>query len=233
MMSRQQTYLLHVLREVERYGHRPMNPATRTTLDTVIDKVSHSRDVYSTVESLYAVQGCEVFALQLLWCLERNGIVSEMNEALMVAEDAARLSTMLPQPSSNPVLHSVLPPASTTNFHVRLHAFGKAVEELRRQTEGGNSPVDEYLYRIANVLEDLREASSVAGKLEITDCAKSLLAFVRYVVDGRLYDHRVVRILAHANLALQTAEHSALSEGYDPVTEIASMLKKPELVLGR
>ncbi len=237
-MSQQQAYLLHVLRRVESStGHR-FSRTARRSLESIIEQISQSADVQSTLETLYAVKGFDMFALRLMWCLERIGITTVANVAIPLDEEVDQISEALintPNLSANGETSNKQP--AHDEFYDRLHAVGRVVEELKRRLEQSDvlKTVDaEILYRVSSELESLRVSARNTGKQEIAACVASLLDFIHFAIENGIeHDPRLVNVLSHANLTIQTAEDAVTADGYASVLEMSALLKNPATILTR
>ncbi len=235
-LSYQQTYLLRVLRCVESTTQHRLPRTTKLSLDSVIERIARSTDVQSSLETLYAVQGFDSFALRLMWCLERNGIGSD--HVTVLDADIAEISEALinsPHTSSNGAPLPVAP--AQEHFYDQLHAVGKVIEEVRRrlhQSDGMKVVDAEILYRVSSELEALRVSAQNAGKHEIAECVTSLLGFIQFAIENGIeHDQRVVHVIVHANLNLQTVEDSVTSHAYTSILEMTAMLKNPGTILNQ
>ncbi len=208
----------------------------KVSLDNIIEHFSHSGNIQSSLETLYAVQGFDEFALRLMWCLERNGIGPESGSMTALDADVAQLSEALLSSSRHSTNGDTLPvPPAQEEFYDRLHAVGKVVEEVKRRLDQHDGPkvVDaEIIYRVSSELEALRGSCENAGKHDIGECVASLLGFLQFAVENGIeHDQRVMHVLAHANLTLQTVEDSVAQDGYAAVVEMTTLLKNPATIL--
>lgn len=237
-MSRQQTYIVRLLRQVESSTPNRGARSADNPLGTIIQKISRADNVHQALEMLYWVPGFEDFAIRLMWCLERNGVVYSDTANEVVDYEVWHLKAALNHSSNGSALHGTIPgivPQPLDDFYDTLHNFSRSVEEVRRkflQTEETKDVDSEVLYRIMSDIEDLKRTSKKAGKEQVIRFADSAAIFLQHVVDhDKSNDRRVVHILDHANRTLQTVMEAVGIEEYQSLNEVSAMLSAPEQLL--
>ncbi len=237
-MSRQQTYIVRLLRQVEASASGNGARPAQNFLSAIIQKISQADNVHDALEMLYGVPGFEDFAIRLMWCLERNGVVYSDPEDDLLEYEVGNLTAALHSSSKNVVTHIApveIPAQPLGDFYDTLHNFGRSIEEVKRrflQGDGSRDVDSEILYRIMSNLEDLKKTSKKVAKEPVCRFAESAVIFLQYVVDHHTSaDRRVVYILDHANRTLQTVMETVGIEEYQSLNEVSAMLNVPEQLL--
>jgi hypothetical protein len=238
-MAIAQSYIVRVLRKVERWLNENNQSAEAAKVGRIVQKLAQAEDIHEVLNSLYAVERFDEVALRLMWLLdgaERNESNAENGKAdyeEMVLVDLVKKALRRNGVEKTPQPHS-LPTAQIDDLFISLHRFGRATEELKRRSfEAGQfQGTDEsLLYKILNELAVLRETAVAAGKEDVRYFAAAGTEFVQYVLDNGLFqDVRVVNVLDNANLTLQTVFEVAGVED-DSLQSTIEILQQPKDLL--
>ena len=208
----------------------------RAMMAKIVSRLSHTEDIHGALEHLYAVHGYDRFALRLMWLLEHAAERGESLEGPATEYDVENLLDDL-RPLGNteegPRGHPGDAPAARDleAFHESLYTFGRVLEDLRRHAFDGRTfrgLEEDALYQVLAETDALQKTARAAGQGDVVKFAAACTGFVTYALDhGHLHDVRVVNMLEHANLTLQTVLAAPGTEEYDSLQKNIELLQNP------
>ncbi len=239
-MSEAQGYIVRLLRKVELALQDGALRGQRGVMAKVVSRLSHTDDVHASLERLYAVHGYDRFALRLMWLLEHAAERTDRLDGPATEYDVENLLDDLKPlavvPSGGKDSAGVSSrPEGLEVFHESLHAFGRALDDVRRRSFEAHTFVgleEDSLYQILAHTDALQRAARGVGKEDVVKFTTACSEFVSYALDrGRLRDVRVINMLEHANLTLQTVLAAPGTEEYDSLQKSIELLQNPREVL--
>lgn len=239
-MSGAQSYIIRLLRKVEtwlgEHGHSP----EASKVGKIVQKLAQADEIHTALCTLYHVDQFDQFALRLMWYLDKAERGDLALDGSVMDHQAEALSLMLleslrnGQAETSPSTPKTLPD-QVDSLYDSLHKFGRAVEELKRNSlEGGTFAgiPENQVYEILSELASLKESASAASKEDVVQFASACSGFIHHVLDsGLLQDVRIVNLLDNANLTLQTVFEAAGIEDNDSLQSTIELLKRPEDLL--
>jgi hypothetical protein len=238
-MAESQSYIVRLLRKVETALEDGRLRGHRVMMDKVVYRLSHAEDMHGALERLYAVRGYDRFALRLMWLLEHTREQTDRLETSVVDYDVENLIEEL-KGSENPERdggkYSAQEPIEHQEaFHDSLHRFGRILDDVRRRSFDGNAfrgVEEDALHQILAENEALQNAAGAINQHDVVKFTKACSSFVTYALDnGLLHDVRVMNMLDHANLTLQTVLATAGTEEYDSLQKSIELLQNPKELL--
>jgi hypothetical protein len=232
-MSGEHTYVVRILRQTETALSTRAPEAVRSRLGKVVQKLAHAEDIHNALDTLYAVQGYEAFALRLMWVLSRQRILADAGSPGEVVDfEVQKLADLLlPQQSLSLSPRTHRREEEVDVLQNALHRFGRSVEDYKR-ARGRGAIHEELLYRVAGEGEALEVAAQAAGAHLVRRFAAAVGRLVHFAIDnGATNDERVANILDNANLTLQTLRDSAGAEDHDALQNMIGLLEDPQRLL--
>jgi len=239
-MSARQSYIVRLLRKLEISLVEHHLHLESEMLGKVIYRISRAEKIEEGLETLYCVQGFDLFALRLMWSLKRFGIETKDLASEVEAYELAELGRLMKAGLNG---SSVTPATTTTpisgnqsdELNDALHRYGRCIEDLKRKSNNGETfcAIDkDILYKLLNEAGLLIDAARNAVKSDVQEFGAVASRFIQFVIDNRLFDDiRVVHLLDNANITLQTVLDGAGPEDYDSLQQTIELLQNPHTVL--
>jgi hypothetical protein len=238
-MSRAQGYLVRLLRKVEATFRDGENERHRLVVERACLRLSHTDDLNEALRRLYCVQGFDQFALRLMWLFEHASEATNRLEGAVIDYDveslvgALRLSGGGDGGGSRMDLQA--PAQAMEAFYEALHRFDRVVDEAKRKSfDTGifKGAGEDSLYRVLSEVGLLDQAARAAGQEDVVKFATACAGFIQYAFDhGLAQDVRIINMLDHANLTLQTVLAASGTEEYDPLQKNIELLQNPKEIL--
>lgn len=241
-MSGELSYIVRLLRMLETALNGRGFRQESDRLGKVIQRLSQAESIAAGLEALYAVEGWERFALRLMWFAERlkGPAVADPDPEVMQYQVEQLVSDLVSVETGEAITASKPPEShageASTDLPDALHAFGAALEELKRSSTDGESfkgldqtALQDSLARAST----LRHAAEGEGNMDVMKFSDSFSYFVTYVIDHSLQnDVRVLNLLDNANVTLQTVMETIGTEDYDSLHQTIELLENPKTLLG-
>jgi hypothetical protein len=231
-MAGEQGYLVRMLRTLEALlaecGHQP----EATLVGEVLQRLSRADDLQQALESLYAVDGLDEFALRLMWfshTMKATGQILPSNQLIdhQVQELFATLLT-LKRRDIPPV------PRRARDLADALRVFGAAVEEMKRESflDGMFHPIDPVSREgLLRHLAPLEQTAALEGNGDAETFARAFSSFVQFVLQRQLTgDVRVLNLVDNANMTLQTVLEAVGAEDFDALQQTIQLLENPDTI---
>jgi hypothetical protein len=213
--------------------------AEASKVGKIVQKLAQADDIHEALAVLHEVEGLDNFSLRLMWLLDvaergdvglENGVMeyqASMLAALLTGEDGSERGKNVEATTSLP--------DRIDKLYISLHRFGRAIEELKRNSfEDGvfRSVGESQIFSLLSELASLGEHAMDAGKNDLSQFVSACNGFAQYVLDnGLLHDVRVVNILDNANFTLQTVFETAGVEDNDSLQSTIQLLNQPKDLL--
>jgi len=230
------------MRKVEEAFHDGQYQLQRRVVGKAFYRISHADDIHAALERLYCVRGFSQFALRLMWLFARAGEDTSRLEDAVIDHDVEMLiDTLTPagqaQDGGGGASPAVppLPAQEMEAFYESLHRFGRAVGEMKRRAFEGDQfkgADEDSLYHVLSETGTLHEAARAVGKDDVVKFSTACTGFINYALEhGLTHDARVMNMLEHANLTLQTVLEATGTEEYDSLSKSAELLANPKELL--
>jgi len=238
-MSRAQSYIVRLLRKVEAAYHDGEYERERLVVEKACFRLSHADDLNAALRRLYCVPGFDQFALRLMWLSEHSSEETNRLEGAVIDYDVEALIGTLRLSGRGDGEHTRIAPLAPAQametFYEALHRFDRVVDEAKRRSFDGDhfkGADEDSLYRVLSEAGSLNQAARAAGQEDVVKFSTACAGFVQYGLDhGFTHDVRIINMLDHANLTLQTVLAASGTEEYDPLHKNVELLQNPREIL--
>jgi hypothetical protein len=239
-MSADETPLGRLLRKLETRLKEEGRGGDAEKLGRVIGVLMESKNVDETLDDLYGVEGWDLFALKLMWFVQRSKDSPEGEASQDVidyhVQDLYSVLTAAGGQVGGP-LHGEQrsAPKAYHDLNDALRRFGEALTKLKRDAFDGEKfrGIDRSDVETALAASSaLHAAASTYRSADVQKFAAAFSRFVRYVLEtGHLEDVRVVNFIDNANLTLQTVLETVGAEDFDSLHQTIQLMENPGTLL--
>jgi hypothetical protein len=226
------SYIVRLLRLLETSLVNGGHTRDADRVGRVVQRIAASDAIDQALETLYAIDGWEEFALRLIWyggtdtddtgdpfAKELLDYRVATLQGLLLREEPPRETTDAQPPVSGDLSHALI-------------AFGVALDELRREAYDGETFIGIPHGRLEALLLDAERLRALATAESSRDIERFLTAFhtfLGYVLRHHLTgDVRVVNLIDNANLMLQTVIETVGAEDFDSLQQTIALLEQPQ-----
>ncbi len=236
-MSGEYGYIVRLLRKLEFLLAQRGEQREAGRMGEIIQRIARTDDVRAAVKALYAVEGYDRLALQLLYYADTLGpLLTELPDDRLIDYHVGQLERALRSNQEAVLAARPVRPPPSQDVTGAMDQFVAALRELRKGAESDGGEFEqihpEDLEALLRKAKDLGATADRENAADISRFAASVAVFLRYVTGRSLLgDVRVVNILDNAVLTLQTVLPSVGADDYDSLTQTIQLLADPATLL--
>jgi len=227
------SYIVRLLRNAEHALGERGDLHAQAVMSRIVARFARSENVHDELHRLYRVNGMDRLALRLMWSVEQLGSVSRHTEEVYLRRESDQICGEFLH-----VLHGkrlMQTDGLSADLLAVLKDISARVDSLEGTPagDGDYGGVDEQkIFGVLKSIEALQAIAAQQRKHRVLQFAIVFRNFLRFVLDRKMFsDVRIVHILEHANLSLQSILLESREEGQDTLQETTDLLKDPETLL--